>query len=185
MSNGRKGKNLKPDTSSETISSPPENVSFGNGVLDAVKATTNERSRILAEAAVNKMFDYFEEKVKDLPEKVKRLRNSPETQERFIELWSEQLYEKGMVPKGYKGLPDDLLIHSFQQDGYIEGIYVGILLTLSTLIDQGASKQMIIELRKQAMPKVGYKYYEDREALINDLNEKIGSWLKSESGIES
>lgn len=80
-------------------------------------------------------FDDLEGRVKDLPETIKRLRNNPDIEQKLAALWSEQLFKEGLVPKGYSGLPDKLLVANLHQDGYLNGMYVGYILAMMALVD--------------------------------------------------
>ena len=95
-----------------------ESVRLGDGVVDEAKAETNNRLKELAKR-YNLLFDDLERLVKDLPDTIKRLRNNPEVEQKVEALWSEQLYEEGLAPKGYSGLPDRLLVANLHQDGYL------------------------------------------------------------------
>lgn len=103
-----------------------ENVRLGDGVVDEAKAEANNRIKELVKMSVNMFFDYLESQMKDLPDTIKRLRNNPELEQKVETLWSEQLFEEGLIPKGYSGLPDKLLIDNLHQTGYLDGLYVGM-----------------------------------------------------------
>ena len=98
-----------------------ENVRLGDGVVDEAKTEANNRIKELVKIAVNMFFDDLEGRVKDLPETIKRLRNNPDIEQKLAALWSEQLFKEGLVPKGYSGLPDKLLVANLHQDGYLNG----------------------------------------------------------------
>ena len=107
-----------------------ENVRLGDGVVDEAKAEANNRIKELVKMSVNMFFDYLESQMKDLPDTIKRLRSNPELEQKVEALWSEQLFEEGLVPKGYSGLPDKLLVTNLHQDGYLGGMYVGYILEI-------------------------------------------------------
>ncbi|HCR83947.1 MAG TPA: hypothetical protein DIW07_11150 [Lachnospiraceae bacterium] len=123
------------------------NVHFGDGVLDEAKVDINSRAKGLVKIVIDAVFDYLEGKVKDFPETIERLRNSPETEQRIVALWSEHLFEEGLVAKGYNGLSDNLLISNFHQEGYLDGLYVGYVLAMMALADNDAPKDIILAAR--------------------------------------
>ncbi len=112
-------------------------------MLDTAKASTNERIQEIVSLLINVLFDYIEGKVKNFPEMIKKLRENPETEKEISTLWSQQLYEHGIIPREYDGLSDDLLIHNFHQDGYLDGMYVGYLLSMVTLAENGVDKNTL------------------------------------------
>lgn len=59
------------------------NMHFDDGVLDEAIADVNSRTKGLVKIAIDAIFDYLEGKVKDIPETIERLRNSPETEQRI------------------------------------------------------------------------------------------------------
>lgn len=128
--------------------------------------------------AVEMLFDYIESKVKEIPDSIKRLLDSPEAKKEVAALWSEKLYEQGVIPKGYAGLPDDLLIHNFHQDGYLEGMYAGYLITITALAEKGVSKEDLLDAREIVMPRFFRKSYEDRKALFDQLESEMQEWVK-------
>lgn len=132
----------------------------------------------IASMAVEMLFDYIESKVKEIPDSIKRLLDSPEAKKEVAALWSEKLYEQGVIPKGYAGLPDDLLIHNFHQDGYLEGMYAGYLITITALAEKGVSKEDLLDAREIVMPRFFRKSYEDRKALFDQLESEMQEWVK-------
>lgn len=153
------------------------NVNLGDGVLNEAKANINNRTSGLVEIAINAVFDYLEGKVKDLPKTIKQLRNSPETEQKVAALWSEQLFEKGLVPKGYNGLPDNLLIANLHQDGYLDGLYVGYVLAMMALVDNGAPKDLILTARDYIRPNFHGHHYDDRNEFIDQYKDEKYSWI--------
>ena len=65
------------------------NVHFGDGVIDEAKADVNNRLNGLIKIFIGATFDFLEDKVKELPEKIKQLRNNPEIEKEITALWSE------------------------------------------------------------------------------------------------
>lgn len=150
---------------------------FGNDVFDDVKANVNNRTKGLTKIAIDGVFDYLEDKVKDLPEIIKKLRNNQEIEEKIVTLWSEQLFKEGLVPKGYKGLPDNLLISNFRQEGYLEGVYVGYILAMMALVDNDVSKDIILAARDSIRPNLIGHHYNGKDDFISQYKDEKYSWV--------
>lgn len=131
-----------------------ENVRLGDGVVDEAKAEANNRIKELVKMSVNMFFDYLESQMKDLPDTIKRLRNNPELEQKVETLWSEQLFEEGLIPKGYSGLPDKLLIDNLHQTGYLDGLYVGYALAMMAMVDNNADEDLILAARDYIRPNL-------------------------------
>ena len=153
------------------------NVNFGDGVLDGAKADVNSRAKGLVKIVIDAVFDYLEGKVKDLPEITKQLRNSPETEQKIAALWSEHLSEEGLVPKGYNGLPDNLLISNFHQEGYLDGLYAGYVLAMMALADNEAPKDIILAARDYIRPNLIGHHYDGRDEFIDRYKDEKYSWI--------
>ena len=76
-----------------------ENVRLGDGIADEAKTEFNNRAGGLVKVAINMVFDYLENHVNDLPDAVRRLRNNKEIEQKVEVLWSEKLFEEGLIPK--------------------------------------------------------------------------------------
>ena len=181
MSNTSNGKkNSQPKKNTPTPTTPPKDVRLGEGVMNAAKAEVNTRAQGVVSTLVDMFFDYLDGKVKEIPDAIKRLRDDPKTKEEVAALWSEKLYEQGVIPKGYAGLPDDLLIHNFKQDGYMSGLYAGMAIAMMSLVDNGASKELAIAVRDDMLPNMLCHTYEDcREDFLDKYeNEEKYQWLR-------
>ncbi|GFI24452.1 hypothetical protein IMSAGC011_03253 [Lachnospiraceae bacterium] len=88
-------------------------IHIGDGVADAVKSTINTESAVILTELIKTVSDYLKSKLKDIPETIENLLNSPEAKQEVAVFWSEYLFKEGLAPKGYDGLPDELLIHNF------------------------------------------------------------------------
>ena len=156
------------------------NVKFGDGVLDEVTVHVNSRISVLTKIAVDVFCDYLEGKVKDvdLSEVVKLLRNSPETEQKIVALWSEHLFEQELIPKGYRGLPDKLLIENFRREGYSEGIFVGYILAMMALADNDVPKDIILAVRDYIRPNLAGHHYNDIDELISQYKSEKYSWIE-------
>lgn len=96
----------------------------------------------------------------------------------LISLWSAQLTEKGVLPKGYAGLPDNLLIDNLHQDGYLEGIYVGYALAIMSLVDNNAPEELILAVRDDIRPNLMGHHYNDREEFFLRYKGEAYSWVE-------
>lgn len=168
-----KGNNTKKTVAKKNV--PVKDERLGEGVADVAKAKANEKMQGIASDLVDMFFDYIDSKVKEIPDAIKRLRDNPKTKEEVATLWSEQLYEQGIIPRGYAGLPDDLLIHNFHQEGYLDGLYVGHLLTLVAMTKQGISQKDIEDVDKSVF--LFKRSYEKRSELIDQLKNEIREYM--------
>lgn len=153
------------------------NVNLGDGVLDGAKADVNNRAKGLVKIAIDAVFDYLEGKVKDLPKIIEQLRNSPEAEQKIAALWSKHLSEEGLVPKGYNGLPDNLLISNFHQEGYLDGLYAGYVLAMMALADNDAPKDIILAAKDYIRPNLIGHHYDDRDEFIGQYKVEKYSWI--------
>ena len=76
-------------------------------------------------------------------------------------------FKEGLVPKGYSGLPDKLLVANLHQDGYLNGMYVGYILAMMALVDNGASKDTILAVRDYIRPNLMGHHFDDRDEFIS------------------
>ena len=159
-----------------------ENVRLGDGVVDEAKAKANNMLKELVNMSVNMFFDQLESQMKDLPDTLKRLLSNPELEQTVEALWSEQLFEEGLVPKGYSGLPDKLLVTNLHQDGYLGGMYVGYILAMMALVDNGASKDTILAVRDYIRPNLMGHHFDDRDEFIGQYKNEKYSWVEKEKG---
>lgn len=159
--------------------SDSNSIHFGDGVLDKAKSDVNDRTKGLVGIAINAFFDYLEEKVKNLPEAIAHLRNDPDTEQKIAVLWSEYLYEKGLVPRGYSGLSDSLLISNFRQEGYMDGLYVGYVLAMMALVDNDAPKELAFAVRDYIRPNLIGHYYNDRDEFFTQYKKDKYHWIET------
>ncbi len=154
-----------------------KNVRFGDGVLDEAKAGVNSGAKELVNTAIDSLIKYLKGKVENLPETIERLLNSPEAEQEITALWSEHLFKEGLVPKGYSGLPDKLLISNFHQQGYIDGLYVGYVLAMMALADNNASKDIILAARDYIRPYLTRHHYDESDEIIDRYKNEKYSWI--------
>ena len=163
-----------------TANNQPKDVRLGEGVIDVTKARANEKMQDIASMAVDMLFDYLKGKVKEIPDAIKNLLADPKTKKEVIALWSEQLYEQGVIPKEYTGLLDELLIHNFKQDGYMSGLYAGMAIAMMSLVDNGVPKELAIAVRDDMLSNmVCHTYEECMEDFIDRYEgEEKYQWLR-------
>ncbi|MGB4610610.1 MAG: hypothetical protein WBH77_08325 [Saccharofermentanales bacterium] len=156
-------------------------VHFGDGIIDEAKAEFNNRTKGLIKIAIDLIFDCFERKVKNFPDKipeiVQQLRNNPEIEQEIFVLWSEHLFEEGLVTKGYTGLPDNLLISNFHQEGYSDGLYVGYVLAMMALVDKNIPEDIILFVRDYIRTNLIGQRYDARDKIIEQYKEEKYRWI--------
>lgn len=169
-------------------------VKLGEGISDAVKLTANDRSSELAVKLTNRFFDNIIQMI-DSPEAtavinkarkaiievfITHLKNKSEQTREIMRMWSNELFRQGLIPYGYAGLSDELLIHNFHQDGYLSGLYAGYALALVAMADKGAQKETIIEVRDAMRPNLFGHSYENRSEFCDLLKSEKYDWINKE-----
>lgn len=154
------------------------NIRFGDGLLDEAKKAANNRAKGTIDILVDILFDYIDNKAKDLPQTIKQLFNNPNAKQEITTLWSEHLYKDGLVPQGYSGLPDNLLISNFHQTGYLDGLYVGYILAMMGLADNNVSQDKIIAVRDYIRPNLMGHHYDNRDKFISQYKDEKYSWIE-------
>ena len=155
-----------------------ESVRLGDGIVDEAKTEFNNRAGGLVKLAINMVFDYLENHVNDLPDAVRRLRNNKEIEQKVEALWSEKLYEEGLVPEGYRGLPDEVLIENLHQTGYLDGLYVGYALAMMAMVDNNADENLILAVRDYIRPNLMGHHFNDRDEFICQYKNEKYSWVE-------
>ena len=107
-----------------------------------------------------------------------KLRDNLETAEKIETLWSEYLFEEGIIPKGYAGLPDNLIISNLHQEGYIDGLYVGYILSMIALVDNDAPKDLILSIRNDIRPNLIENHYNYRQEFIDKYKSDKYYWVE-------
>lgn len=154
---------------------------FGDGVMDAAKDEFNREAGQCARELVRKAFAYIREKAEDLPATLESLLSDKKVEDDVISLWANQLYTEGIVPKGYVGLQDEDLVHNLQQEGYIDGMYVGYIQALVAMIDNGVEKEKILAVRDALRANLWGHRYEDSAEFTNLLKDEKYEWIKTEN----
>ena len=162
-----------------------QNVHLGDGVLDEVKTHANSRMKDVGKSFIDDFFDWIvdelkdglKDNAKDWLERIKHLRNSPKTEQQVVALWSKYLFEEGLAPKAYMGLPDNLLISNFHQEGYLDGLYAGYVLAMMALVDNNISKDVILAVRDYIRPNLMGHHYDDREEFLSQYKDEKYCWI--------
>lgn len=103
---------------------------------------------------------------------------SKKNKEELLNLWSDQLVQKGLISSGYVGLPDQLLIHNFHQEGYLDGLYAGYAMALAAMADQGIQEESIISVRDALRPNLIGHVYEERTEFTDLLKDEKYEWIE-------
>ncbi len=148
-----------------------EKVYLGEGIANEVKNVLNKETKEIINAAIRAVTKKIKEKIPELPDmvgaKIKNLADSQKMVDEITKEWSEELYENGLIPNGYSGLSDKLLIHNFHQEGYLDGMYVGYILALMSLIDNEADEKLILSVSDDVrLNLIGHRY-DDRDEFID------------------
>ena len=151
------------------------NVKLGDGVVDGLKSEVNQELLSIGKLLVGIFSKYVKDKVQNID--LEKLLSKKDTDE-LISLWSTQLSEKGLLPQGYTGLPDNLLIDNLHQDGYLAGLYTGYVLALMSLVDNNASEELILSVRDDLRANVMGHHYNDREKLNLHYKDEEYSWIE-------
>lgn len=131
-------------------------VRLGEGVVDNLKQSVNQEVTDIGKMLISVISKYAKEKVQGI--NINEL-FSKKDEETVLNLWSTQLVEKGLIPKGYANLPDNLLMHNLHQTGYLDGMYVGYALAMMSLVDNGAPEELILSVRDDIRPNlIGHRY---------------------------
>lgn len=148
-----------------------EKVHLGEGIADEAKNVLNKETKEIISATIKAFSKKIKEKIPELPDmvggEIKNIADSQKVIDEITKEWSEELYDKGLVPKGYSGLPDKLLIHNFHQEGYLDGMYVGYILALMSLIDNGADEKLILSVSDDVGSNLIGHWYDDRNEFID------------------
>ena len=155
-----------------------KSVHLGDGVADKVKVNINENMSDALTMLSNIVFDYIKDKIKDIPVGIEKLFSSTDAQKEIVTLWSNQLFEKGLIPKGYNGLPDELLITILHQTGYLDGLYAGYVLAMMALVDNDAEKELIISVRDDIRPNLIGHHYNDRDEFYKRYKSETYNWIE-------
>lgn len=152
-------------------------VHLGDGVLDEAKTDINDRAKGLVKILIDIVFDYLDGKAKDIPQAIEQIRNNPKAEQEISALWSEHLFKEGLVPKGYNGLPDEILISNLHQTGYLDGMYIGYVLAMMALADNDVSEDIILAIRDYIRPNLIGHHYNNRDEFISQYKSEKYNWI--------
>lgn len=151
-------------------------VRLGEGVGDNLKQSVNQEISDIGKILISVISKYVKEKIQGI--NIDEL-FSKKNEDDLLNLWSTQLVEKGLIPKGYAGLPDNLLMDNLHQEGYLDGMYVGYALAMMSLVDNDASKELLLSVRDDIRPNLVRHHYNDRNEFIEPFKSKKYSWINS------
>ncbi len=155
-----------------------KNVKLGDGLADGLKSEANQELLNIGKILIGILSKYVKDKVQNID--LEKLLSKKDKDE-LISLWSSQLAENGLIPKGYLGLPDNLLIDNLHQDGYLAGLFAGYALSMMSLVDNNASKELIIAVRDDVRPNLLGHHYNDRESYYGRYKSETYSWVEKSS----
>ena len=143
-------------------------IRLGDGVSDGLKNEINQEMLDMGKKLVSTFFTYLNGKVQNIDwDKLFSQKDKKE----LATLWSCQLAQEGVIPGGYKGLPDNLLIDNLHQDGYLSGLYAGYVLAMMSLVDNNAPDKLILAVRDELRPNLIKHHYNDRDEFYNRYND--------------
>ncbi len=151
------------------------NVKLGDGIAEGVKSKVNQEALNVCNLLRERFFEFIKGRIQDFD--LEKLLSKKDKEE-LITLWSSQLAEKEFLPRGYAGLPDNLLIDNLHQDGYLDGIYVGYILAMMSLVDNNASKELILSVRDDIRPNLMGHHYNDRDNFYSRYKDEMYSWVE-------
>lgn len=139
-------------------------IRLGDGVSDGLKNEVNQELLDVGKNLVSTFFAYLNGKVQNIDwDKI----FSPKDKKELASLWAYQLAQEEMIPKGYTGLPDNLLVDNLHQDGYLSGLYAGYVLAMMSLVDNNAPDELILAVRDELRPNLIRHHYNDRDEFYN------------------
>lgn len=160
------------------MSESKNSVRLGDGLADGVKSRVNQESLSICDLLLERFFGYLKGKVQNIDfEKLLSKKDKDE----LASLWSSELAEKGLLPKGYAGLPDNFLIDNLHQDGYMAGLYAGYVLALMSMVDNNASKELILSVRDDIRPNLLGHHYNDRDSFFSLYKDEAYNWIEKAS----
>ena len=175
-----KSKSKKNQSGSNTP--PKKDVHSGGSVVDAVKTDVNDRLEEIALSLTDRFFDWIEQKISNLPESIKKLRNNSEIRQEIVSSFSQQLYTLGFLSKNQLKLsPEAAIEMEVQQIAYVAGLQNGYLLAMAAFAENGVSKD-IIKCVGDNMPTIlvraPYNRHAENNMVSKEARERIKRALK-------
>ncbi len=153
-------------------------VKLGDGVADSMTQTASKELSEMGNIFITIISKYIKDKIKEI--NVDEL-FSKKNEEGLVQLWSKQLIEKELIPQGYIGLSEELLVDNMHQDSYLNGIYVGYILAMMSLVDNEASKDLILSVRDDMRPNLTGHHYNNRDEFIKQYKSDKYDWIDKSS----
>lgn len=153
-------------------------VRLGDGVVDGWKDEVNKRALQIGKDFIDALAKYLGGKIQGVDFDGLLDRLSEKDEDAIASLWSSRLAEDGLIPRGYAGLPDGLMVDNLHQNGYLDGIYAGYVFAMMSLADNHASKSLIVSVRDDIRPKLLGHHYNNREDLLAPYKEEKYSWIE-------
>lgn len=149
---------------------------LGEGVADNLKQEANQELVNIGKELIAVLSKFAKEKINgiNLDELF-----SKKNEENLLALWSEQLAKKGLISQVYAGLPDEVLIDNMHQIGYLDGMYVGYILAMMSLVDNEAPKDLILSVRDDVRPNLIGRHYNNREEFMKRYKNEKYVWINS------
>lgn len=104
---------------------------------------------------------------------------SKKNEEELLALWSEKLAKQGLISQVYAGLSDECLIDNMHQIGYLDGMYVGYILAMMSLVDNEAPRELILSVRDDIRPNLIGHHYKNREEFIERYKNEKYVWINA------
>lgn len=159
-----------------------DTVHFGENVANEVKSVVNDEIKDILKIVVKAFSKKIKDKIPELPdkieEKIKEMAGKPDIVDEIAVEWSKELHEKGLVPKGYSGLQDELIISNFHQDGYLSGLYAGYVLAMMSLVDNKADEGLILSVRDDIRSNLQGHHYDNRDEFYGKYKDETYSWVE-------
>ncbi|MGO5086117.1 hypothetical protein ACTQ3U_02240 [Oscillospiraceae bacterium LCP25S3_F9] len=156
---------------------------FCEDIVTDAKLVAKDEIKDIVSLLIKVFSQKIKDKIPELPDKIemkiKEMTDKPEIVDEIVAEWSQELYKKGLVPKGYSGLTDELLIANFHQDGYLDGLYAGYVLAMMSLVDNKADEELILSVRDDIRPNLIGHHYNDRGEFYEKYKNETYSWIES------
>lgn len=152
-------------------------VRLGQGVADDMKQVANQELSDMGKMLIGVIAKFAKGKIQgvNLDELF-----SKKNEEELVALWSNRLAEKGLIPKGYAGLSEQLLITNMHQEGYVDGLYAGYVLAMMALVDNDAPKELVLSVRDDIRPNLVRNHYNDRDEFYSRYKNEKYSWVDTD-----
>ncbi len=153
-------------------------VKLGDGIIEELTIKTNQELSECGSILIDVVLSHVKEKIKNID--LNKIFGKKD-KEKIISLWSSQLVEKGLLPKGYAGLPDSILIDNLHQEGYLDGLYAGYVISMMSLADNNASKELILSVRDDMRPNLIRHHFNNRDEFFARYKNEKYRWIEKAS----